>query len=122
MVHPDLKPCVVTVVEGSKQTSIPLMAGENLLLGLVRASMPVEFSCTTGKCTTCRLRMVIPEGSAEMASETEQYRSGAKALSLGYRLACQVYVTGPMTVYLESPGGHSRAETMIERGTDREYN
>ncbi|MDF2679964.1 MAG: ferredoxin [Brevibacillus sp.] len=102
MVHPDLKRCVVTVVEGSKQTSISLMEGDNLLLGLVRASMPVEFFCTTGKCTTCRLRMVIPEGSAGMPSETEQYRLGAEAMSLGYRLACQVYVSGPMTVYLES--------------------
>ncbi|KQL48652.1 ferredoxin [Brevibacillus choshinensis] len=105
MDHPDLKRCIVTVVEGSKQTSISLKDGDNLLLGLVRANMPVEFYCTTGKCTTCRLRMVISEGSAGMPSETEQYRLGADAMSLGYRLACQVYVSGPMTVYLEGSGG-----------------
>lgn len=97
----DSKQCVVTVVEGDKQTSVTLVEGDNLLLGLVRANLPVEFFCTTGKCTTCRLRMEIPDGSAQMASETEQYRLGKEALAAGYRLACQVFVTGPITVYLE---------------------
>lgn len=97
----DAKQCVVTVVEGDRKTAVALVEGDNLLLGLVRANMPVEFFCTTGKCTTCRLRMEIPDGSAGIASETEQYRLGAEAMAAGYRLACQVFVKGPITVYLE---------------------
>lgn len=94
---------VVTVVQGDVQTDVPLKSGENLLMGLVRANMPVEFFCTTGKCTTCRQRMDIPEGSAEAPSETEQYRLGREAIASGYRLACQVYVKGPIRVYLDDP-------------------
>ncbi|QRG69267.1 2Fe-2S iron-sulfur cluster-binding protein [Brevibacillus choshinensis] len=97
----DSNVCVVTVVEGGKRKSVALVEGDNLLLGLVRANLPVEFFCTTGKCTTCRLRMEIPAGSAPMASETEQYRLGKEAMAAGYRLACQVFVAGPLTVYLD---------------------
>ncbi len=91
---------VVTVVLGEKREQIPVRPGENLLMALVQAGMPVEFACTTGKCATCRLRMDIPDGAANPPAETERYRLGHEAIALGFRLSCQLYVTGPLTVYL----------------------
>ncbi|MGG1661850.1 2Fe-2S iron-sulfur cluster-binding protein [Brevibacillus sp. NRS-1366] len=94
----------VTVWEGTRQQVIYLTPGDNLLMGLVRAKLPIDFFCTTGKCRTCALRMQIPEGSASGASATEQYRLGQDALGKGFRLACQVYVSGPLSVYLDASG------------------
>ncbi|MDR7317882.1 2Fe-2S iron-sulfur cluster-binding protein [Brevibacillus nitrificans] len=100
MEQPDLKQNVVTVVQGEDESTVYLSDGDNLLMGLVRANLPVEFFCTTGKCTTCRLRVVMTGDSAKPPSETEQYRLGIEAIAKGYRLACQVFVTGDMRVFL----------------------
>ncbi|MFM1652003.1 2Fe-2S iron-sulfur cluster-binding protein [Brevibacillus sp. B_LB10_24] len=91
---------VVTVLDAGEKREVLVKPGDNLLLAMIKANLPVEFFCTTGKCTTCRLVMSVPDGSAEPISETEAYRLGAEALSKGYRLACQLYVQGPLTVYL----------------------
>ncbi len=90
----------VLVVNGEERTVLQVMSGENLLMAMVRANLPVDFMCTTGKCTSCRCKMNIPEGSASLASETEQYRMGRDAYEKGYRLTCQLFVQGPLTVYL----------------------
>jgi len=94
----------VTVWEGAGQKEIYLSPGENLLMGLVREGLPIDFFCTTGKCRTCALRMHIPQASASDAAATEQYRLGPDAIGKGFRLACQVYVNGPLSVYLDTPG------------------
>jgi len=94
---------MITVWEGNKQQQFYASRGENLLMALVRAKLPVSFFCTTGKCRSCMLRLQAPEGSVSFASETEQYRLGKEALEKGYRLACQVYLSGPLTVYLDAP-------------------
>jgi ferredoxin len=93
----------VTVVRGENQERLTVRAGDNLLMAMMRAGLPVEFSCTTGKCTTCRLRMDIPDGSAMQPGETERYRLGEAALAAGYRLSCQLYVSDPLTVHLPDP-------------------
>lgn len=90
----------ITVVIEQKHSQIWVKPGENLLLALVTAHVPVPFMCTTGKCTTCRCRVEIPQGSAAPPSETEAYRLGDQLVRSGYRLTCQVYVNGPLTVYL----------------------
>ncbi|NGQ94440.1 (2Fe-2S)-binding protein [Brevibacillus sp. SYP-B805] len=85
---------------GNECRKLEVKPGENLLLAMVEASLPVTFMCTTGKCATCRLRMEIPDGSAAPPSGTERYRLGEQAVQQGCRLACQVFVQGPLTVYL----------------------
>lgn len=91
----------VTVIIGPEAKEIRVPAGGNLLMAMVNAGLPVEFMCTTGKCTTCRNKLEIPDGSANQASETERYRLGEGLVVEGYRLTCQVYVKGPLTVYLQ---------------------
>lgn len=90
----------VLVINGEESRTIQVMPGENLLMAMVKANLPVEFMCTTGKCTTCRCKLEIPAGSASPASETERYRLGNHACDEGYRLTCQLFVHGPLTVYL----------------------
>ncbi|GED69468.1 hypothetical protein BRE01_31700 [Brevibacillus reuszeri] len=94
----------ITVWAGNKQHQLNAACGDNLLMVLTRAKLPVEFFCTTGKCRTCILRLQAPVGSASPASATEQYRVGREALAKGFRLACQVFISGPMTVFLDTPG------------------
>ncbi|CAJ1003567.1 MULTISPECIES: 2Fe-2S iron-sulfur cluster-binding protein [Bacillales] len=93
---------VVTVLHDGESKQLFLKQGANLLMALVEAGLPIDFFCTTGKCTTCRLRMDIPVGSAAPPSSTERYRLGEAAVAAGMRLSCQVYVTGPLTVYLDA--------------------
>ena len=90
----------ITVVTSDSVEELQVSPGANLLMAMVQAKLPAAFMCTTGKCTACRVRMDIPSGSAAPASETERYRLGSEQIALGYRLACQVYVQGPLTVYL----------------------
>lgn len=90
----------VLVIDGQKSSVLQVGRGENLLLAMTKANLPVDFMCTTGKCTACRLKMEIPPGSAAPASETERYRLGDEACKEGYRLTCQLFVQGPLTVYL----------------------
>lgn len=90
----------VTVISQDKHERLPIRRGENLLMAMVNANLPVRFMCTTGKCATCMCKMEIPDGSAAPPSETERYRMGQGYSDEGYRLSCQVYVTGPLTVYL----------------------
>lgn len=91
---------VVTVIQGTNRSSFPVKRGANLLMAMVQSGYPVTFMCTTGKCTTCQMKMDIPEGSANLMSETERYRLGQALVANGVRLTCQVYVHGPITVYL----------------------
>jgi ferredoxin len=95
----------VTVVQGGRQSRLHLRPGENLLLALVAASYPVPFSCTTGKCATCRLIVWKPDGSLTAPGETEAYRLGPEAVGQGFRLACQVFVNEPLLVAIPDEGG-----------------
>lgn len=91
----------VTVKREGATEQLQVRQGENLLMALVNANLPVAYHCTTGKCATCRLMMEIPAGSAAPPSETERYRLGEQAVAQGYRLACRVYVQGPLLVDLD---------------------
>ncbi|RNB90356.1 (2Fe-2S)-binding protein [Brevibacillus fluminis] len=91
----------VKVKHAGTTEEILVRRGENLLMAMVDAGLPVAYHCTTGKCTTCRLRMEIPAGSAALPCDTERYRLGEQAIAQGIRLACRVFVEGPMQVDLE---------------------
>ncbi len=91
---------VVTVIGADGIKEIVIHAGENLLLAMVRANFPVDFMCTTGKCTSCRLRITKLDGSLTIATEVERYRLGDEAIAHGFRLTCQVYVDHPLIVHL----------------------
>lgn len=90
----------VTVIHGDEKITLAVTKGDSLLLSLVQAGLPVSFACTTGKCATCQLKMDLPHEGANPMSDTERYRLGEAAVREGYRLSCQVYVQGDLTVYL----------------------
>jgi len=93
---------LVTVITSSGKNELTVRDGENLLMALVNGGFPVEFYCTTGKCTTCRLKITAPDGTITQAGDTERYRLGMEAMIQGFRLTCQVYVHQPLFVYLGS--------------------
>ena len=57
----------------------------------------VEIQTTCGGKGTCRKCKVIVEGESEMAADTKMDK---EIIEKGYRLACQTYVTGDITVHV----------------------
>lgn len=75
-------------------------AGETLLDVLAAHQTPLRADCGgTGRCGQCRVRMDTPEGASSL-TETERDALTAAEVATHWRLACQVRVTGPVTVYI----------------------
>lgn len=69
----------------------------NVLRVAIRNEVPIPFKCASGNCGTDRIR--IEEGAEHcvVARRRERERLG-DLLGQGYRLACQLYVSGDVTV------------------------
>ncbi|WP_089966752.1 2Fe-2S iron-sulfur cluster-binding protein [Lihuaxuella thermophila] len=88
----------VVVHIGPKSYSLEVPTGANLLLHAVSHSVPIPFHCTTGRCTTCRVRIISGNEHLNDFTDQELYRLPGEALDRGERLACQIYVYGDITV------------------------
>ncbi|NDY92021.1 2Fe-2S iron-sulfur cluster-binding protein [Ideonella livida] len=72
--------------------------GANLLEVLLRAQVPMSYSCMSGRCGTCRCRVV--EGDVLASGGLEQRPLDAQDTEV---LACQTYVTEPCTIRIPEP-------------------
>lgn len=77
---------------------LPFTVGDNLLAVLQQADVPVSHSCLSGRCGTCRCRLVQGE---VMDGGQEQRRPLDAAPS--YVLACQTALTGDCTIEVPEP-------------------
>jgi ferredoxin len=70
----------------------------NLLRTSIRYEGSVPFKCGGGLCGTCKVRIV--EGSENLSKimKKEIDRLGEEKISQGYRLACQTFITGDVTL------------------------
>ena len=80
--------------------SVAFDAGDdvNMLRAALRHECGVPFKCASGNCGTDR---VLVESGAENLSpprKRERDMLGPELLAAGYRLACQTYVEGDVTV------------------------
>ena len=80
--------------------SVDFDAGDdvNMLRAALRHAAGVPFKCASGNCGTDR---VLVESGAEHLSvprKREREMLGPELIAAGYRLACQTYVEGDVTV------------------------
>lgn len=72
--------------------------GTNLLKALQDAQVPMSYSCMSGRCGTCRCRVLdgeVMEGAGE--------QQGPMDAGQGHVLACQTYLTAPCTIEIPEP-------------------
>lgn len=87
----------VKVSRAGQTREIAVYENENLLQGSLDRGVELDYSCKQGKCDSCKVK-VLKGGenlSAPTAGEKEML---ADQIKEGYRLSCQVSVSGPVEV------------------------
>lgn len=70
----------------------------NVLRTSIRFGGQVPFKCGGGLCGTCQIRIIDGCDHVSKPMKKELLRLGEKKLVEGYRLACQTFVTGDVTL------------------------
>lgn len=70
----------------------------NLLRVAIRRECGVPYKCASGNCGTDRVQVVAGAENAEPPRRRERETLGDELLAQGYRLACQTYVRGDISV------------------------
>ena len=81
------------------QRLIQVQPGVNLLEALRAAQVPISYSCTAGRCGTCRCKIL----DGEVLDDGQEQRRPLDDDD-AYVLACQTYITEPCTVEIPEPG------------------
>src|SRR5437868_3874594 len=80
------------------QRTLSVRPGSNLLEALREHQVPVSYSCTAGRCGTCRCKVL--EG-AVLDSGRDGWQPAADEDR--YVLACQTFLTEPCTIEIPEP-------------------
>lgn len=83
---------------GEKTQRFEMEAGANLLASALDAGVPIEYVCKSGRCCTCKVKVLAGERNLSAPSPNETFRLGRDKLKRNWRLACQVSVNGPIEV------------------------
>jgi ferredoxin len=70
----------------------------NLLRMSIRYEGSVPFKCGGGICGTCRVQIVDGHNNLSKVMKKEVNKLGQDKIDQGYRLACQTFVTGDVTI------------------------
>lgn len=80
------------------QRVLSVRPGINLLEALRENQVPVSYSCTAGRCGTCRCKVLDGE-VLDSGHDTVRPQTGEDT----YVLACRTYVTEPCTIEIPEP-------------------
>lgn len=94
---------------GEATRTFEVEAGENLLGSALQAGVPVGYVCKSGRCCTCKVKVLAGERNLSAPTPGETFRLGYDKLKRNWRLACQVRVNGPIEVMHQLSGGPSQA-------------
>ncbi len=70
----------------------------NLLRSSIRYEGSVPYKCGGGMCGTCRVRIVEGQEHLSKVMKKEIDRLGQEKIDQGYRLACQSFISGDVTI------------------------
>lgn len=87
---------ILTFQTSGKSIEVPQDA--NLLRTSIRHEGSVPFKCGGGLCGTCKVRIVDGHDNLSRIMKKEVDRLGQEKLDQGFRLACQTFVTGDVTI------------------------
>jgi len=93
----------VEIKIGPQEQSFECMEGENLLYEAISHSIMIPFNCTSGRCGTCRIRVLEGAENLSEVGDREALRLGEERIEQGFRLACQSYVFGDVRVEVPQP-------------------
>lgn len=85
-----------TIGESAQTFEVP--AGANLLASALQAGIPIEYVCKSGRCCTCKVKVLAGDRHLSAPTPSETFRLGRDKLKRNWRLACQVQVNGPIEV------------------------
>lgn len=83
---------------GESTQTFEVAPGENLLASAIQAGIPIDYVCKSGRCCTCKVKVLAGERHLSAPSPSETFRLGHDKLKRNWRLACQVQVHGPIEV------------------------
>lgn len=78
--------------------SIDVNPDANLLRTSIRFEGSVPYKCGGGLCGTCKVRIVEGHEFLSKVMKKEVDRLGREKIEEGYRLACQTFVNGDVTI------------------------
>ncbi|MBN2982489.1 MULTISPECIES: 2Fe-2S iron-sulfur cluster-binding protein [Cohnella] len=87
-----------TVTFQTSGKSIEVAQDANLLRTSIRYEGSVPYKCGGGICGTCKVRIVDGFEFLSKTMKKEVDRLGPEWLEQGYRLACQTFVSGDVTI------------------------
>jgi ferredoxin len=78
--------------------SIDVDQDANLLRTSIRYEGSVPYKCGGGLCGTCRVRIVDGHEHVSNVMKKEINKLGQEKIDQGYRLACQTFISGDVTI------------------------
>lgn len=73
----------------------------SILNNLLREGVPIKHLCGGhAQCGTCRIRIVTGEDKVSRPTAPETRRLGSMKNAEGYRLACQTYAFGDISIHI----------------------
>ncbi|MDR6225009.1 2Fe-2S iron-sulfur cluster-binding protein [Desmospora profundinema] len=93
----------VEIIIGKQEHQLEVGEGDNLLFEAVSRSIMIPFNCTSGRCGTCRVRVLEGREHLSEMGDREELRLGDEQVEKGYRLACQAFVFGDVKVEVPQP-------------------
>lgn len=88
----------VTFTVGETTQTFEVEPGANLLSAAIEQGVPVEYVCKSGRCCTCKVKVLVGEKNLSAPTTNETFRLGRDKLKRNWRLACQTQVNGPVEV------------------------
>ncbi|MNY12690.1 Ferredoxin [compost metagenome] len=83
---------------GEETQTFSVEPGVNLLASAIEAGVPIEYVCKSGRCCTCKVKVLAGEKNLSAPTHNETFRLGRDKIKRSWRLACQSTVNGPIEV------------------------
>lgn len=83
---------------GEETRAFEAEPGANLLNAALEAGIPIEYVCKSGRCCTCKVKVLAGIQNLGAPTQNETFRLGRDKLKRNWRLACQSSINGPVEV------------------------
>ena len=98
-------PMLTVVTEKGGEYKVEISPVVSLLNTILRNDIPISHSCGGhAQCGTCRVRIEAGADRLSPMKEDERKRLDAVGAPKGFRLACQTYAFGDVTVAIPASG------------------
>ncbi len=106
---------ITFLTNGSKVVSAP--ENSNLLRVSLREKGGIPFKCGGGLCGTCKCRIEQGRESTDAIKPKERRHLTDEQFAQGYRMACQTFVNGDISVSWEPQADPARPPSIAVRPT-----